>query len=90
MVEADLDAILGRVECGNDGRWRAISSRFLPGKPIGPFDYKGRRPDDPNDSIDHEDRRELRGLRLFAALRPCFCSGICATIQRLRVRCHNL
>lgn len=67
MTEADLDAILGRVARAPDGTYRAISSKFLDGKPIGPFNYKGRRKDDPNDRVSHEDRRELRGLRLFSA-----------------------
>jgi hypothetical protein len=29
--------------------------------------FNGRRPDDPNDAFPHERRRELRGLRVFAA-----------------------
>jgi hypothetical protein len=66
MTEADIDAILGEVHSVN-GRWRAISSRFLSGTPIGPFDYSGRREDDPNDRIDHQNRRELRGFYVFAA-----------------------
>lgn len=67
MTEADLDRILEAVEPGADGSWLAISSRYLPGKPAGPFDYQGRRGDDPNDRVRHENRRELRGLRIFAA-----------------------
>ncbi len=67
MTEADLDTILGRVDRLPDGTWLAIASRFLDGKPIGPFSYKGRRTDDPNDRVRHEDRRELRGLRMFCA-----------------------
>jgi hypothetical protein len=67
MVESDLDQILERVEQVSPGVYLAISSKFLEGKPIGPFDYKGRRQDDPNDHIRHEQRRELRGLRVFCA-----------------------
>lgn len=50
-----------------DGRVRFLASKYFPGAPIGPFLYYGTRGDDPNDIIPHEDRRELRGLRLFAA-----------------------
>jgi hypothetical protein len=50
-----------------DGTYRALASLFLDGKPLGPFQYSGTRPDDPNDIFPHEMRRELRGLRLFAA-----------------------
>jgi hypothetical protein len=67
MTEQDLDDILSRVERSANDRWRALASKFLSGTPIGPFDWRGRRKDDPNDRIDHEDRRELRGLRMFAA-----------------------
>ncbi len=66
MTEADIDHILGSVARKGE-QWRAISSSFLSGKPIGPFDYKGRRKDDPNDHIKHEERREIRGLEVFAA-----------------------
>ncbi len=66
MTTEDLDQTLAHVE-HNGTQWRAIASRLLVGKPIGPFDYKGRRDDDPNDHINHENRRELRGLRVFAA-----------------------
>ena len=67
MTEADLDTILGRVDRLPDGQWLAIASRFLDGTPLGPFSYKGIRRDDPNDNLRHEDRRELRALRMFCA-----------------------
>jgi len=67
MVAADIDNILARVTREEDGTWRAVSSRYLEGQPVGPFDYKGVRKDDPNDLVRHEHRRELRGLRVFAA-----------------------
>ena len=50
-----------------DGTVRAMASEFLSGKPIGPWDYSGTRGDDPNDVVDHEDRRELRGSRILGA-----------------------
>lgn len=66
MVRADLDLILDKVEHMEDGRIRALSSRFLSGRPIGPFDFQGLREDDPNDTLPHELRRELRGLNVFS------------------------
>ncbi len=67
MTEADVDSLLANVTRLPDGRWRALASKYLNGRPIGPFDYKGRRKDDPNDRIAHENRRELRGLYVFAS-----------------------
>lgn len=63
-----LEEVLTKVALRPDGKIRAIASRLLPGKPVGPFSYKGRRKDDPNDLIPHEHRRELRGLKVFAQL----------------------
>ena len=67
MTEENLDTILESVESSPDGSWHAVASKFLTGINSGPFDWRGVRDDDPNDRIDHEDRRELRGLRMFAA-----------------------
>lgn len=67
MTDEDIDTILDRVDTLATGEYFAISSRFLKGTPLGPFDYEGVRKDDPNDRIRHQRRRELRGLRLFAA-----------------------
>jgi hypothetical protein len=50
-----------------DGSIRALASRYVPGTVVGQFKYNGRRPDDPNDLYPHERRRELRGMRVFAA-----------------------
>ncbi|MBW2522568.1 MAG: hypothetical protein JRI23_00265 [Deltaproteobacteria bacterium] len=67
MTEADLDTIFSKAIRLPDGRYRASASLFLDGKPLGPFTYQGKRCDDPNDVVAHEDRRELRGSKLLAA-----------------------
>lgn len=67
MTQEDLGVILARVDSDEEDMVRVIASKGLPGRPIGPFDYIGRRPDDPNDRIPHEHRRELRGYRMFSA-----------------------
>ncbi len=63
----DIEEILSAVPRQPDGRYRVLASEFLPGKPKGGFPLEGRRKDDPNDVVDHEHRRELRGLKVFAA-----------------------
>jgi hypothetical protein len=67
MTRYDLQEILARVKPDQQGVIRALASRFIPGTPIGPFRYNGTRSDDPNDTVPHEHRRDLRGLRVFAA-----------------------
>jgi hypothetical protein len=67
FTETDLNRILGRVYRAPDGRTPVVASLRLEGKSLGPFEYYGTRSDDPNDIIRHENRRELRGMRLFAA-----------------------
>jgi len=65
MVEADITAILSAVERGPNGRYQALMSRLLDGVPVGGFPQQGVRPDDPNDVVPHEDRRDVRGGRVF-------------------------
>jgi hypothetical protein len=67
MTQRDLLAILLKVPQDGMGRYRAVASLQIPGKPLGPFRYFGSRKDDPNDTTRHEHRRDLRGLGVFCA-----------------------
>ena len=67
MQPRDLDAVLQRAHRSADGTYRAIAARAVSGRPIGGFKYHGTRPDDPNDVVPHEHRRELRALKVFGA-----------------------
>ena len=65
VTEAQIQDLLTHVPQSADGRYYAGASLYLPGKPVGPMDLKGRRRDDPNDWFNHKNRRELRGLYVF-------------------------
>jgi hypothetical protein len=67
LSRRDVETVLAAAIRRPDGTLRASASMFVPGTPMGPFRYEGLRADDPNDVIPHQDRRELRAARLFAA-----------------------
>jgi hypothetical protein len=68
FTDNDLDHWLGKMaRVGPEGTVRVLASRYIQGRPIGQYRYHGTRSDDPNDLYPHEKRRELRGLRVFAA-----------------------
>src|SRR4030095_13569163 len=67
LTEHALDELLRPQPKRPDGSLRALASRWLEGKVVGPFSYRGTRSDDPNDIVRHTDRRVLRGLGVFAA-----------------------
>ena len=67
MTDRDVDDILAKTPGGKDGRYRGLASFTIPGEIVGPYSYYGTRTDDPNDIVDHENRRDLRGLYVFAA-----------------------
>jgi hypothetical protein len=63
----DLERVLERAARNADGTYRVSAGALIPGKILGPFRYSGTRSDDPNDLVPHEQRRELRALRVFGA-----------------------
>jgi hypothetical protein len=67
MRASDLDRLLARADREPDGSYRVVASRALEGKPVGRIRFYDTRPDDPNDIVAHENRRELRGYGVFAA-----------------------
>ena len=67
FTQAYLEHVLTQVDRRPDGSYSCLTSRFLRGKPLGPYEYRGRRQDDPEDLIPHELHRELRGLWTICA-----------------------
>ena len=67
LMRRDIDHVLNRAARQANGKYRVLASRFAAGKPLGNFRYYSTRPDDPNDIVPHEHRRELRGARVFGA-----------------------
>ena len=67
VTRADVEELLEHAARRPDGSYRVFAGRLIPGKIIGNFRYEGTRPDDPNDIVPHEDRRELRALGVFGA-----------------------
>jgi hypothetical protein len=67
MRSSDIAELLERADRDPDGSYRIVASKALEGTPLGGFRFYGTRPDDPNDVVPHEHRRELRGYGVFAA-----------------------
>jgi len=67
MTQSDLDEILRGRLTNDEGKIRAFASTFVDGTPVGPWRLEGVRKDDPNDKVRHEDRRELRGMRVLSS-----------------------
>jgi len=68
MRASDLEELLAPyARRGPDGTIRGMASKFVDGQPLGPFEFRGTRDDDPNDRVRHEQRRELRGLRVIGS-----------------------
>jgi hypothetical protein len=67
LERRDVNDVLKKAARMPNGHYRVLASRFAEGTPLGNFRYYGTRPDDPNDIVMHEHRRELRGARVFGA-----------------------
>lgn len=67
LTRSDLDSILSPFDRRPDGKIRVLASRELSGIPLGGFKFKATRPDDPNDLVPHEHRRELRGFYVIGS-----------------------
>ena len=67
LKKGELEAVMRRAHRGPDGSYRATAGRAIGGKILGGFRYHDTRPDDPNDVVPHQHRRELRALRVFGA-----------------------
>ncbi len=67
LKRSDITDVLKRSAQSADGSYRVAAGRAVPGRPLGGFKYWGTRPDDPNDVVPHEHRRELRALQVFGA-----------------------
>jgi len=67
MKQRDLDSTLRQTYRSPGGTYRALASLKMPGEGIGPFRFHSTRTDDPNDIVQHENRRDLRGLYVFCA-----------------------
>jgi hypothetical protein len=67
LTDQMIDKLLANQPKDSDGQYRAMASRWVPGKAIGPYVFEGTRSDDPNDIVPHELRRELRGMKVVAS-----------------------
>lgn len=77
LTEQHIEQMLDSAARGPGGKATAVAVPWIPGQPLGGFDFKGRRSDDPNDRIAHEDRRSLRAsFVLFAWLNNFDASAI--------------
>lgn len=67
MEPGDISLILERQPRERGGLVRTMASKYVEGQPLGIWEFRGTRDDDPNDRVFHQHRRELRGLRVISA-----------------------
>lgn len=67
LTQEALQQLIDRIPKFKGGTLRASASKILPGIWKGYMDFDGRRTEDPEDLIRHEDRRAIRALRVFGS-----------------------
>ncbi|MBI4387966.1 MAG: hypothetical protein HY582_02860 [Candidatus Omnitrophica bacterium] len=67
LTQEKLEEILLFLYRDEQGKLRASARKTLPGAQKGGFAFQGRRKNDSNDPINHEERREVRALQVFAS-----------------------
>lgn len=67
LTPEKLEETLMFVPQTADGQYRVSASKILSGENLGYFSFSGRRKQDPDDIINHRDRREVRALVVFGA-----------------------
>lgn len=67
ISQDDVDKVYVFSYADEDGTYRAVASLFIEGTVLGHIGQRGTRKGDSNDVISRENRRTLRGLRMFSA-----------------------
>lgn len=67
LTQEKLEESLMFVPQTDDGQYRVVASKILAGENKGYFSFNGRRKGDPEDVVNHRDRREIRALAVFGA-----------------------
>jgi hypothetical protein len=88
LEEIDVDDFLRDVAGDPVRGYRAVATRMPDSWEgyLGPYQVFGTRLDDPNDTVPHEHRRELRGLFVFSAWLNHFKVGAVNTLDVLESR----
>jgi hypothetical protein len=81
-AKSDAHAILEAAARPSDGYYRIAAVAWPAGLYLGSAPEMGRRGDDPNDVVDHEDRRTLRALVVLASWLDIGGVGPSKTIDR--------
>jgi hypothetical protein len=67
MTREMVDALFKRTPREADGSLRICAGRWLVGRSLGPWGYTGRRKEDANDRIAHQNRRDVRAFGVWAS-----------------------